>query len=143
MNGTWKEQCGTRRELTVAGRPQEIQAVRLQDGRVTGNKREVLEEVARSFRKQHNNGQQRLSETTRRTVQALQRVFTAEQSETIRCRGVMLGETKAAVWALKRKKSAAVDKLVAEAYQNLEAPELDGLADRDTEVLRTGKPPGE
>ena len=117
--------------------------MRLQDGRVTGNKREVLEDAARSFRKQHNQEQQRLSETTRRMFQALQRVVTAEQSEAIRRRGVMLGETKAAVWALKRKKSAAVDKLVAEAYQNLEAPELDGLADRDTEMLRTGKPPAE
>ena len=37
------------RELAEAGRPQEIRAVRLQDGRVTGNKRQVLEEVAQSF----------------------------------------------------------------------------------------------
>ena len=132
VNGTWEEQCRTRRKLAEARRPQEIQAVRLQDGRVTGNKREVLEEVARSFQKQHNQGQQRLSRTTQLMVQALQRVFTAEQSEAICRRGVMLGETK-----------AAVDKLVAEAYQNLEAPELDGLADRDTELLRTGKPPAQ
>ena len=34
------------RELVEAGKPQEIRAVRLQDGSVTGNKREVLEEVA-------------------------------------------------------------------------------------------------
>ena len=46
------------RELAEAGRPQEIRAVRLQDGRVTGNKWEVLEEVAQSFRRQHNQGQQ-------------------------------------------------------------------------------------
>ena len=30
-----------------------------------------------------------------------------------------------------------------EAYQHLQAPELDGLAGRVTEVLRTGKPPVE
>ena len=41
-------------ELAEAGRPQEIRAMRLQDGRVTGNKQEVLEEVAQSFREQHN-----------------------------------------------------------------------------------------
>ena len=92
------------RELVEAGRPQEIQAVRLQDGRVTGNKLQVLEEVAQSFRKQHNQGQQRLSGTTRRMVQALPRVFTAEQSEAIRRSRVTLGEIKEAVWALKRKK---------------------------------------
>ena len=34
------------RELAEAGRPQEIWAVRLQDGRVTGNKQEVLEDAA-------------------------------------------------------------------------------------------------
>ena len=42
------------RELAEAGKPQEIRAVRLQCGRVTGNKKEVLEEVAQSFRRQHN-----------------------------------------------------------------------------------------
>ena len=36
-----------------------------------------------------------------------------------------------------------MDQLVAEAYQHLEAPELDGLAGRVTEVLRTGKPSAE
>ena len=46
------------RELAEAGKPQEIRAVRLQDGRVTGNKGEVLEEVAQSFRRQHNRAQQ-------------------------------------------------------------------------------------
>ena len=45
--------------------------------------------------------------------------------------------------ALKGKKSPGVDQLVAEAYQHLEAPELDGLAGRVTEVLRTGEPPRE
>ena len=50
--------------------------MRLQDGGVTGNKREVLEEVAKSFREHHNQGQQGLSETTRRMVRALPRVFT-------------------------------------------------------------------
>ena len=45
------------RELAEAGKPKEIRAVRLQCGRVTGNKREVLEEVAQSFRRQHNQGQ--------------------------------------------------------------------------------------
>ena len=68
------------RELKEAEKPQEIRAVRPQDGRVTGNKREVLEEVAQSFRKQHNLGQRELSGITRRMVRALQRVFTAEQS---------------------------------------------------------------
>ena len=71
------------RELAEAGWPQEIRVVRLQDGRVTGNKRKVLEEVAQSFQKQHNQGQQRLSKTTRRMVQALERLFRAEQSEAI------------------------------------------------------------
>ena len=44
------------RELAEAGKPQEMRVVRLQDGRITGNKREVLEEVAQSFRRQHNQG---------------------------------------------------------------------------------------
>ena len=131
------------RELAEAGRPQEIWAVRLQDGRVTGNKRLVLEEVAQSFRRQHNQGQQGLSGTTQRVVQALPRMFTAEQSEAIHPSSVTLGKIKEAVWALKRKKSPGVDQLVVEAYQHLEAAELDGVADRVTEVLRTGKPPGD
>ena len=42
------------RELAEAGKPQEIRAVRLQCGRVTGNKKEGLEEVAQSFRRWHN-----------------------------------------------------------------------------------------
>ena len=79
------------RELAEAGRPQEIRLVRLQDGRVTGKKKEVLEEVAQSFRKQHSQGQQRILETTRRLVQALPRVFTAEQSEDIHCSRVTPG----------------------------------------------------
>ena len=114
--------------------------MRLQDGRVTSNKREVLEEVAQSFRKQHNQGRQGLSKTTRRMVQALQMVFTAEQRQAIHRSRVTLEEIKEAVRALKRKKSPGVDQLVGEAYQSLGAPELDGLADRVTEVLRTGKP---
>ena len=128
------------RELAEAGKPQEIRAVRLQFGRVTGNKKEVLEEVAQSFRRQHNQGQQDLSEITRRMVRALPRVFTAEQSEDIHRSRVTLGEVKEAVKALKGKKSPGVDQLVAEAYQHLEAPELDDLAGRVTEVLRTGEP---
>ena len=76
-------------------------------------------------------------------VRALPRVFTAEQSEDIHRSTVTLGEIKEAVKALKGKKSPGVDQLVAEAYQHLEAPELDGLAGRVTEVLRTGKPPKE
>ena len=128
------------RELAEAGRPQEIRAVRLQDGRVTSNKRAVLEEVEQSFRRLHNQGQHGLSGTTRRMVQELPRVFTAEQSEAIHCSRVTLGEIQEAVRALKRKKSPGVDQLVAEAYQNREAPELDGPAGRVTEVLCTGKP---
>ena len=131
------------RELAEAGKPQEIRAVRLQDGRVTGNKKEVLEEVAQSFRRQHNQGQQELSGITRRLVRALPRVFTAEQSEDIHRSRVTPGEIKDAVRALKGKKSPGPDQLVAEAYQHLEAPELDGLAGRVTEVLRTGEPPVE
>ena len=131
------------RELAEAGKTQEIRAVRLQDGRVTGNKREVLEEVAQSFRRQHNQGQQELSGITRRMVRALPGVFTAEQSEDIHRSRVTLGEIKEAVRALKGKKSPGVDQLVAEAYQHLEAPELDGLAGRVTVVLRTGEPPVE
>ena len=34
-----------------------------------------------------------------------------------------------------------MDHLVVQAYENLGAPELDGLAGRITEVLRTSKPP--
>ena len=127
-------------ELAEAGGPQEIRAGRLQDGGVTGNQQEVLEEVAQSFRRQHNHGQQGLSRTTRRMVQVLPRVFTAEAIHSSR---VTLGEIKGAVRAFKRKYSPGVDQLVAEAYQHLEAPELDGLADRVMEVLRTGKPPAE
>ena len=82
------------RELAEAGRPQEILSVRLQDGRVTGNKREVLEEVAQSFRRQHNRGQQERSRLTRRMVRALPRVFAAEQSEAVYRSRVTLGEKK-------------------------------------------------
>ena len=124
------------RELAEAGRPQGIRAVRLQDGRVTGNKQEELEEVVQGFREQQNQGQQRLSGTTRR-------VFTAEQSEVIHRSRATLGEIKKAVRASKRKKSPGVDQPVAKAYHNLEAPELDCLADSVTEVLRTGKPPAQ
>ena len=131
------------RELAEAGKPKEIRAVRLQCGRVTGNKKEVLREVAQSFRRQHNQGQQELSGFTRRMVRALPRVFTAEQSEDIHRSRVTLGEIEEAVKALKGKKSPGVDQLVPEAYQHLEAPELNGLAGRVTEVLRTGKPPKE
>ena len=65
------------RDLAEAGKPQEIRAMRVQDGRVTGNKQEVLGEVAQSFRRQHNQGQQDLSGITRRMIRALPRVFTA------------------------------------------------------------------
>ena len=99
--------------------------------------------MAHSFRRQHNQGQQELSRITPRMVRVLPRVFTAEQSEAIHRSRVTLGEMKEAVLALKRKKSPGVDQLVAEAYQHLEAPELDGLAGRVTEVLRRGKPPAE
>ena len=70
-------------------------------------------------------------------------MFTAEQSEDIHRSGVTLGEIKEAVKALKGKKSPGVDQLVAEVYQHLGAPELDGLTGRVTEVLRTGEPPKE
>ena len=131
------------KELAEAGKPKEIRAVRLQCGRVTGNKKEVLEEVAQSFRRQHNQGQQELSGITRRMVRALPRMFTVEQSEDIHRSRVTLAEIKEAVKALKGKNSPGVDQLVAEVYQHLEAPELDGLAGRVTEVLRTGEPPKE
>ena len=131
------------RELAEAGKPKEISAVRLKCGRVTGNKKEVLEEVAQSFRRQHNKGQQELSGITRRMVRALPRVFSAEQSEDIHRSRVTLGEIKEAVKATEGKRSPGVDQLVAEAHQQLEAPELDGLAGRVTEVLRTGEPPKE
>ena len=131
------------RELAEAGKPKEIRAVRLQCGRVTGNKKEVLEEVAQSFRQQHNQGQQELSRITRRMVRVLPRVFTAEQSEDIHRSRVMLAEIQEGVKARKGKKSPGVDQLVAEAYQHREGPELDGLAGRVTEVLRTGEPPKE
>ena len=131
------------RRLAEAGKPQEIRAVRLQDGRVTDNKREVLEEVTQSFQRQHNQGQQELSGITQKMVRALPRVFTAEQSKDIHRSRLRLGEIKEAVRALKRKESPGVDQLVAEAYQRLEALELDGLAGRVSEVLRTGEPPAE
>ena len=82
------------RELAEAGKPQEIRTVRLQDGRVTGNKQEVLEEVAQSFRRQHNQGQQKLSGITRRMVRALPRVFTAKRSKDIHRSRVTLGGKK-------------------------------------------------
>ena len=91
------------RELAEAGRPQEIRAVRLQDARVTGNKREVLRELAQSFRQQYNQGQQGLSETTQGMVRALRKVFTEQQSEAIHRSRVTLREIKEAVRALKRK----------------------------------------
>ena len=128
------------RELAEAGRPQEIRVVRLQDGRVRGNKREVLEEVAQSFRRQHNQEQQGLSGTTRRMVQALPRVFTEEQSEALHRSRVTPGEIKEAVRALKRKKRLGVDQMVAEAYQNLVAPEQHGLAGRVTRSCARASP---
>ena len=131
------------RELAEAGKPQDIRAVRLQVGRVTSNKKEVLEEVTQIFRRQHNQGQQELSGITRRMVGALPRVFTAEQSEDIHRSRVTLGEIKEAVKALKGKESPEVDQLVTESYQHLGAPELDSLAGGVTEVLRTGEPRGE
>ena len=56
--------------------------------------REVLEEVAQSFREQQNHGQQELSETTRRMVRTLLRVFTEEQSEAIHRSRLTPGEGK-------------------------------------------------
>ena len=106
------------RELAEAGRPHEMKAVRLPDGRVTGNKREVLAAVAESFRTQHNTGQKGLGETTRKMVRAPPQVFTKEQSRAIHNRRVTLEEMGTAVQALKRKKSPGVDQLVAEAYHN-------------------------
>ena len=44
------------RELAEAEQPEEISAVRLQYGRVMGNKREVLEEVAERFQRRHTKG---------------------------------------------------------------------------------------
>ena len=99
------------RELAEAGKPKEIRAVRLQCGRVTGNKKEVLDELARSFSRQHNQGQQELSGITRTMVRALPRVFTAEQSEDIHRSRVTLGEIEEAVKSLKGKKSPGVDQV--------------------------------
>ena len=92
-------------ELAEAGRPPEIRALRLQDCRIRGNKREVLDDVAQSFQKQHNQGQQRLRGTTRRKVQRLPRVFTAEQSEVIHHSRLTLGEIKEAVRLLREKRA--------------------------------------
>ena len=128
------------RELSEAGHPQEIRSVRLQDGRVTNNNREVLEKVVERFWGEHDQGQQGLSVTTQKMVQALPRVFMEEQSEAIHRRRVTLGEITEAVQAFNRKKSPELDQLVAEAYQNLGAPGLHGLAGRLTEVLRTDEP---
>ena len=104
-------------EIAEAGQPQEIRAVRLQDGRVTGNKQEVLEAVAESFGTKHNQGQPGLREIRRRMVQALPQMFTEEQSEAIHRRRGTLGEKTEVVRALKKKKSPGVEQLVAEAYQ--------------------------
>ena len=106
------------RELQEAGWPQEIGAVGLQDGRVTGHKREVLQKVAESFREQHNQGQQGLSQNKQRMIWPLPRVFTEDQSEAIHRSRVTLGEKKEAVRAPKSKKSPGPYQLVAEAYQN-------------------------
>ena len=114
--------------------------MRLQDGRVTGNKQEVLQKVAESFRGQHNQWQHWLSETTQWMARALLRVFSEEQSQAIQRRRVTLGEITEALRALKRKKTPGVDGLVADTYQNLSAPQLDGLAERIKEVRCTGKP---
>ena len=92
------------RVLAEGRQPQEIRAVRLQDGRVTGNTREVLAAVAESFQGQHNQAQRGLSETTRRMVQALPRVFTEEQIGAIHRRRVTLGEITEVVRPLKWKK---------------------------------------
>ena len=78
-------------ELPEDGQPQMIRAVRLQDGRVTGKTREVLEEVVESFWGQHNQGQRGLSETMQKMVRALPRMFTEEQSEAIHRSMVLLG----------------------------------------------------
>ena len=99
--------------------------------------------MAESFFGQHNQGQQGLGETTRRMVQALLRDVTEEQSEALHRRAVTQTESLEAVRALKRKTSPGLVQLVAEAYQNLSALELDVLAGRVIEVLRTGKPPVE
>ena len=93
------------RELAEGGRPQDMTAVRLPDGRVTSNNREVLAAVGESFRKLHNKGQWGLGETTRKMVRALLRVFMKEQSEAIRHRRVILGEMAGALQALRDKKS--------------------------------------
>ena len=69
------------RELAEAQKPEEIRMVRLLCGRVTGNKKEVLEEVAPSFRRQHNQGQQELTWITRSMVRALPRVCHAPPDE--------------------------------------------------------------
>ena len=103
----------------------------------------MLEATAESFRRQHHQGQKELSENTQRIVRALPQVFREEQSEAIDRRWVTLGEITDAVRALKRKKSPGVDQFVAEAYQNLSAPELDELAGSITEVLGAGKLPVE
>ena len=90
-------------------------------------KTEVLEAVAETFRRQHNQGQQELRDTTRRIVRALPRVFTEERGKAIHRRRVTLGGITEAMRTHRRKKSPGVDQLVAEAYQNLGAPELEGI----------------
>ena len=111
-----------------AGTLQKITAVRLPDGRVTGNKRGVVAAAGKRFRGQHNQGQQGLSKTTQRMVRALPRVFTKEQSEAIQRRRVTLAEMAEVLQALKRKECPGLDELLAAAYLNLGALELDGVA---------------
>ena len=79
------------RELAEVPQPEEIKAVRLQDGRVTGNKPEILAAMAESFPGQHIQGQWGLSETTQRMVWALPRTFKEEPSEAIHRRRVTMG----------------------------------------------------
>ena len=76
-------------------------------------------------------------------VEALPPMFMEEQGEAIHRRRVTPGEITQAVRAVEKKKSPRVDQLVAEAYHNLGAPDLDVSMGRVTEVLRTGKPPVE
>ena len=58
-------------ELAAAGKRQEITPVRPPHRRITGNKQKVVAAEAESIRRQHNKGEQWLSETTQRMLRAL------------------------------------------------------------------------
>ena len=65
---------------------------------IRGNSREVLAAVAGSFWKQEDEGQQGLSKTTQKMVQANPWAIRKERSEHVHLRKVALGEMTLCIW---------------------------------------------